>query len=124
MAKATWTVQEIIDEGSYARVQNGCDEARFLDVSQMESKAWFSDRIQATGAISACNDFEDLMKYISVAGMPADYDTVVLFQGSYQGPGEDSELGEVLVTPTAIEHIIKIEDIVDFDEYLDNLLGW
>lgn len=122
---ATWTVQDIIDTyGNYARMQNGMDEARFLDTTQMRSDNWITQEEQTVGAMSACNDFEDLMTYISKVGIPDGYDTIVIFDGHYKGEGEDAEIGEVLVEATKIVETIKIEDIVDFDEHIDQLLGW
>lgn len=122
---STWTVQEIIDSyGNYARMQNGMDEARFLDTTQMRSDNWITQEEQTTGAMSACKDFEDLMTYISKAGIPEGYDTIVIFDGHHMGEGEDAEIGEVLVEATKIVEVIKIEDITDFDDYIDQLLGW
>lgn len=116
-------IQELLESTSYARVQNGFNREQFLDASQMHSKDWFGDEDYREGGMSACKDFEALMQYISVTGMPDGYDTVVLFDGHYKGYGKDEDLGEVLIEATSVECAIKFEDIEGFYEYLDELWG-
>ena len=119
-------IQDLLATSSYARVQKGFDEERFLDVEQMHVKPWSvgSNDYLYEGGMSACKDFESLMHYIATVGMPEDYDTLVLFDGYYMDNGEDAGLGEVIVYATRVEQVIKIADIEGYDEYLDNLLGW